>query len=508
MWNALIDAAAPPPLRIAALEFLRGEFGAALDAVRQAPPSAAQALLEARILFRLHRYQDVLTVIAATRTRGLLTEPKLAAVAAACEATMFAMLKRPDEARAALDALELPAPYEEPIATEIVVYAATCAWVLGEYDRTLAVLDTASTDDPESLARLEMIRGWARVSQGHPVEQFAATARAIAHLSRAQTPDTGFVATTLRLGAALSRDMADATMIPDIERFERSIAWTRWLTLEHFQVVRTLAWAHAMQGDYIRAIRDLSRAKALAQNAQSEMLSHLDHAWIAQISGEPLHMRAELLEADACAERVDWDAAADEEIGALLLAAELYASVDASAAQAYLDRANAMRERLAPWLGFAHDRRLEAFTAYAEACVHVAQGDRKTAIARAHAASEIFAGVSYAWRAANTALLLYRMGEGEAWLAPVALVAERYPRSFLATALERLRTEGISPADKLTRRQREIADAIGRGLRTEAIARELNMAPNTVRVHKNKIFKAYGVTSEFELLGRLREEVA
>ena len=508
MWNALIQAAAPPPLRIAALEFLRGEYGAALDAVRQAPPSSVRFLFEARVLYRLRRNQELLDLLVRARGLGFFSEPELDAVALACEAAVLAMLRRPDEARTKLERCTLPSPFGDAVDAEIAFFAATTAWILGEHERTLDMLDAVTTADPEARARIEVLRGWAYAAQGHLSEQFAATARAVALLAHVESPDLGFVATTLRLGAALSRDMADATMMPEIERLEASMAWTRWMTLDHFQVVRTLAWAHAMEGDYIRAIRDLSRAKALAQTPQSEMLSHLDHVWIASISGEPLHMRAELLEADACAERVDWENASDEEIGALLLAAELYAGVDAQAAKAYLERARAMRERIAPWLGFAQDRRLEAFAAYAEACVRFAHGDRTVAIRRAQEASDIFAGVGYAWRAANAALLLYRMGEGQAWLAPVAVVAQRYPRSFLAAALERLQSEGVAPVDRLTRRQREIVDAIGRGLRTDAIARELKMAPNTVRVHKNKIFKVFGVASEFELLGRLKEEAA
>jgi DNA-binding CsgD family transcriptional regulator len=509
MWNALTEAAAPAPLRIAALEFLRGEYAAALEAARQSPPSGTRYLFETRVLYRMGRGAEALEAIATARKCSLLSTEADVDVALAFEAAISASLGRVVATRKALAHLKHPFGHAPEIEGEIAYYAALSTWILGDYERVLEILKAISPKASANvLARAETLRGWVYAVREHYGEQLSASARALGLLVEEQTPDLGLVANTLRTSAALTRDTASTQHLSEIERLERSLAWTQWMQLDRFQIVRTVAWAHAMRGDYIRAIRDLNRAKHLAPNPQSEMLSHLDHAWIAHISGEELHMRAELLEADACADRVNWREVEDEEVGALLLAAELYASCDADAANVYLQRAREVRKTLAPSLGFAHDRRLDAFTDTAEAHVRLARGDRAAAVRRARRAYDVFSEIGYAWRAANAALMLYRMGEGDAWLEPVRIVAAQYPRSFLAAELNRLRALGASPADRLTRRQREIANAIRRGLRTDAIARELDMAPNTVRVHKNKIFKAFGVSNEFELLGRLNAETA
>lgn len=508
LWSNAAQEAAPPSLQIAALEFSRGEYGAALDAARQAPPSVDRLLAEVKILHRMRRPEEVLDTLLRLRTLPF-AHPSALNLAAAYEAVSLAALTNLDAARRVLANVTVPAQITDPLDDESAYLAASCAWMLGEFDRTLAMLDgIGAGSTPISQARAEVVRGWAHAARSEHDTQFECAARALAVLKEHPAGDVGLVANVLRLCAALSRDRAETLLIDDIESLERTLPWTRWMMLERFQVVRTIAWAYAMRGEYIRAIRALARAKTLAPNAQSKMLSHLDHAWIASISDEPLHMQAELLEADACAENVDWNAAADEEAGALLLAAELYAAIDGAQAQSYLERARALRERIAPWMGFAHDRRFDGFFLIAEATVQFARGDRAGAARHAHQAYEIFAGVGYAWRAATAALLAFRSTGGNECLKPVAAVAERYPRSFIARAFERLRATGASPVDRLTRRQRQITDAIRRGLRTDAIARELNMAPNTVRVHKNKIFKAFGVSSEFELLGRLQEEVA
>jgi DNA-binding CsgD family transcriptional regulator len=509
MWNAFAEEHAPPALRIGALEFLRGEYGAALDAAKQSPEGAARSLFEAHVLYRMRRRRDALDTLGAARSRVIFDRPADADLARAIEAASLASVGEMERAREALDAVRLPSPHEPRIGGEIAYYGASCAWMLRDYERATKILDAIDArSETNLLARAEVLRGWLYAAKNEYGRQLVSNSKALDLLERETTPDVGVMALALRSSAALARDTANARILPQLERLERQLAWTKWMSLERFQVIRTVAWAHVMQGDYIFAIRELNRAKHLAPNAQSEMLSHLDHAWLAQISGEALHMRAELLEADAAAERVDWEAAADEEVGALLLAAELYAAVDKDAASRYFERAHEARRRLTRWIAFSQDRRLDAFFDSTEAQVRLANGDRLVAIRRAHRAYDVFAEVGYAWRAASIALLLYRMGEDEAWLNPVAAVADVYPRSFLAAELDRLRERGASPVNRLTRRQREIADAIRRGLRTDAIADELHMSPNTVRVHKNKIFKAFGVASEFELLGRLNDWVA
>lgn len=51
----------------------------------------------------------------------------------------------------------------------------------------------------------------------------------------------------------------------------------------------------------------------------------------------------------------------------------------------------------------------------------------------------------------------------------------------------------------LTQREREITQLLLRGHSSKSIARELNIAPGTVMVHKRNLFSKLGITSQYEL---------
>lgn len=53
--------------------------------------------------------------------------------------------------------------------------------------------------------------------------------------------------------------------------------------------------------------------------------------------------------------------------------------------------------------------------------------------------------------------------------------------------------------DVLTQRERQITQLLLRGHSTKSVARELNIAPGTVMVHKRNLFSKLGITSQFEL---------
>ena len=51
----------------------------------------------------------------------------------------------------------------------------------------------------------------------------------------------------------------------------------------------------------------------------------------------------------------------------------------------------------------------------------------------------------------------------------------------------------------LTRREREISQLLLRGHSSKSVARELNIAPGTVMVHKRNLFGKLGISSQYEL---------
>lgn len=54
----------------------------------------------------------------------------------------------------------------------------------------------------------------------------------------------------------------------------------------------------------------------------------------------------------------------------------------------------------------------------------------------------------------------------------------------------------------LTDREREITQLLLRGHSTKSVARELDIAPGTVMVHKRNLFAKLGITSQYELFSR------
>ena len=54
----------------------------------------------------------------------------------------------------------------------------------------------------------------------------------------------------------------------------------------------------------------------------------------------------------------------------------------------------------------------------------------------------------------------------------------------------------------LTEREREITQLLLRGHSSKSVARELDIAPGTVMVHKRNLFAKLGITSQFELFSR------
>lgn len=86
------------------------------------------------------------------------------------------------------------------------------------------------------------------------------------------------------------------------------------------------------------------------------------------------------------------------------------------------------------------------------------------------------------------------VASGALWFDPAVLSA-RAPRGGDAP-----RVRGAGDAELLTEREREIVARIGRGLRNEAIARELGISEKTVRNHLTAVFAKLGVSGRLELV--------
>ena len=60
--------------------------------------------------------------------------------------------------------------------------------------------------------------------------------------------------------------------------------------------------------------------------------------------------------------------------------------------------------------------------------------------------------------------------------------------------------EGGVALDTLTSREREIADALNRGLTNKEAAREMDISPRTVEIHRARVFAKLGVRNVAELV--------
>ncbi len=60
----------------------------------------------------------------------------------------------------------------------------------------------------------------------------------------------------------------------------------------------------------------------------------------------------------------------------------------------------------------------------------------------------------------------------------------------------------------LTQRERQTTQLLLRGFSTKAIARQLEIAPGTVMVHKRNLFSKLGITSQYELFSQFIDSLS
>lgn len=79
-------------------------------------------------------------------------------------------------------------------------------------------------------------------------------------------------------------------------------------------------------------------------------------------------------------------------------------------------------------------------------------------------------------------------------------ISEEFRDQLLNNFLKKPKTQASSPADRLSIRQREVFDLIGRGFTTREIAAHLNMSPKTVETHRGAMKAKLGLRTTGELV--------
>lgn len=161
---------------------------------------------------------------------------------------------------------------------------------------------------------------------------------------------------------------------------------------------------------------------------------------------------------------------------------------------------------------------LAGYAALSAARVGLARGDAGAASAAARRAADRFAanGLRVPWAEALLLAGQASIAAGEPDVAAAALAeakqladacAARPLYGAVVRAQSRAGASRPRPAerDRLTKREREIAELIAAGLRNRQIAERLQISRKTVETHQGRIFAKLAVTSRAALISRLAE---
>lgn len=488
--------------------WLGGKYATVISLLEASAPNAERDLLLAQAYLRVGRNADVLAMLSSTHgQRFALAADRVRGMT--YEAVAYAVMGRADEAAlkircAAQSISSVDRNSSFAVLSEVEYNDAFVAWMASDVERASRIVGPyvagAHPDvDSSLLARFFMLRGWLFAAQERYADQVEALMDAVACLEAAPETDFGLLAWCAYPLAALVRDIHVPGATDVVVRLQERLPWTSDLGMAQFQTVRAVAWAFTLQGEYIRAFRKFNAATAIAPNAVAKMLVHLDHADCARFSGQDLVAAAQLAEADDLIRSYDWTRSVWEESRALIQAAELIAPTNVQSAIGYLDLARSLKGQMSRNAGYAHDRRLAAHADFAEATIREQQSDRRIAQHRAKRAYAVFDAIGYKWRAAQCALFLHHTGAQGDWLERAQAAVAPYPRSFVAQEVAAA-AHGDNPLNLLTSRQREVLDGLCAGKKIDSISCDLNISPNTVRVHITRIHRVFKVERRSELL--------
>ncbi|MHB8140271.1 MAG: helix-turn-helix transcriptional regulator [Vulcanimicrobiaceae bacterium] len=476
------------------------QYSACLELLAQCEASAERFLLAAWSAYRLRRYDDALASLASGHLHFI--QPESQVEADALSAVLYEIIGNSRESDAFGErASRSDAAPKVATASNML---ALRAWMRDDPAECLRRLRPGeASSDPNIRAQAISIRSWIHGSRGEFARQACLLEETLQVTLSAPVPDVGLAATTLQTLSHRCRELYLPNQFTTAVARARDLAWTTDLHMQQYHALRHIAWTHALNGQYVNGIRDLTRARELAQNEILRVASTLDSAWVAFSSGETFAGEAHLRDALDRIDGIDWSVEPGEEIWALQLAAELSARSDPRRARELLSKHDAAQGALSVALGARHHAALEASALYTRAVVWSACGDASSSRTLAKQAFGAFEGLGYNWRAARCALLLYRSGCGDNWLAAAKEKARNYPRSFIGAQLQRIEYDLESePLARLTPRQREIVHLLAAGGSIDEVATTLRTSRNTVRVHVQHIHRALGVRNRAELLKR------
>jgi DNA-binding CsgD family transcriptional regulator len=243
----------------------------------------------------------------------------------------------------------------------------------------------------------------------------------------------------------------------------------------------------------------LKESRSLATDDAWRTMAFCDRAYLAGAIGEERWSRQEMLEAEECAEHVDWNACRDEQCFALLLLAELFVRIDPAKASSFVATFRQAGHLRSARLLYRDDDRYKALASYTTGVVDAALGQRALAKRRFEEALGIYERVEYDWRAGRTALALFDLTHRSQYLRLAEEKLRHYSSSWLFDELRKRR--GIaSNAPKLPPMQERVFRYLCQGLSNADIASELGRSEFTVANHAKAVLKAFAVRSRSALI--------
>lgn len=487
------------PAGAASSLFRAGRYRDCIECCRTSP-SRDDDVVRRHALLRLRDYAAALDGCLAAQSSAPSPQNRISLIAVAAMA--LGSMGRFDEADDALRSIshaDLASAGRDCISDH--AYArAFVAWMAGsakDADDALRAADHSYA--PTAEARAKILRSWIYSLRGQYLEQAKLLSDAIRTSLTAESPDVGMIARALQSLSALAREMHLPHVMPLAASLLSNLRWTDDLRYEHLQTRRNVGWSYALEGNYIQGIRLLDAAKRLADGPYQTLLASLDHAHVAGIAGQSVVHQAGLLE---CADLMDalGSSTTGEEMMALVVAAEAFCETDLSRSISALKLFEGARKSMAADFALRNHPHAEGMYRFACGLVAAQRGRLSDAVRDAKRAFELFDRIGYAWRASRAAALTYRCTGEDEWLHEATVRARAYARGFIAREMEALFANSANRLTReLTPRQRQIALLLAEGLTVEQTARRLNASPNTIKVHKNRIYHALGVRNRVEL---------
>lgn len=297
--------------------------------------------------------------------------------------------------------------------------------------------------------------------------------------------------------AGLARELYIPHALPEIERQLLGTPWPEDFAPNRFQAFKALGWATALQGDYFNAFRHLKSASHVAGVSQAwQVVAACDRAFLARCFNEHRWSRVELDEAERLALDLDWAATFGEERIALLLLAELFATIDASRSALYLARHRQLGD-IKSSLHYRRDARLDAFARYSTGIVELALGNKKSGLANMRAARKVFERFGCDFRAARCLIAEFDVTHDSNLLPRIEEKLRNYRHSWLAAAVR----ESAQRRDKrLPPMRKRVFDEICLGKSTAEIAQLLGRSKFTISNHIKELFKDFGVKNRSALI--------